>query len=106
MVLCCVLLQLFAPEIFRLLRRRPELFGHWMRAYLVQEDGYERVFTWQKSGADQWMTLEVSDTDLYRWIAKGSQAGAKKASPSPLPGAAYGTPATLAEELPIERLPA
>jgi hypothetical protein len=56
MVLCCVLLQLFAPEIFRLLRRRPELFGHWMRAYLVQEDGYERVFTWQKSGADQWMT--------------------------------------------------
>ncbi|MEK8030199.1 SUMF1/EgtB/PvdO family nonheme iron enzyme [Ideonella sp. DXS29W] len=83
MVLCCVLLQLFAPEIFRLLRRRPELFGHWMRAYLVQESAREPVFIWRKSAADQLMTLEVSDADLYRWVALGSQAGASTQPATP-----------------------
>jgi formylglycine-generating enzyme required for sulfatase activity len=83
MVLCCVLLQLFAPEIFRLLRRRPELFGHWMRAYLVQDTARNPVFVWQKTAGDQLMTLEVSDSDLYRWVALGSQAGTLLQTPPP-----------------------
>jgi len=83
MVLCCVLLQLFAPEIFRLLRRRPELFGHWMRAYLVQDQARNPVFIWQKTAGDQLMALEVSDTDLYRWVALGSQAGTLLQTPPP-----------------------
>ncbi len=83
MVLCCVLLQLFAPEIFRLLRRRPELFGHWMRAYLVQDQARNPVFVWQKTAGDQLMTLDVSDADLYRWVALGSQAGTLLQTPPP-----------------------
>ncbi|HEX5683663.1 MAG TPA: P-loop NTPase fold protein, partial [Ideonella sp.] len=83
MVLCCVLLQLFAPEIFRLLRRRPELFGHWMRAYLVQDQARNPVFIWQKTAGDQLMTLEVSDADLYRWVALGSEAGTPQQPPPP-----------------------
>lgn len=83
MVLCCVLLQLFAPEIFRLLRRRPELFGHWMRAYLVQDQARNPAFVWQKTAGDQLMTLEVSDADLYRWVALGSQAGTLLQAPAP-----------------------
>lgn len=83
MVLCCVLLQLFAPEIFRLLRRRPELFGHWMRAYLVQDQTRNPVFVWQKTAGDQLMTLDVSDADLYRWVALGSQAGTLVQTPPP-----------------------
>lgn len=83
MMLFCVLLQLFAPEIFRLLRRRPELFGHWMRAYLVQDTSRHPVFVWQKTAGDQLMTLEVSDADLYRWVALGSGAGALQKAPPP-----------------------
>ncbi|WP_374566807.1 SUMF1/EgtB/PvdO family nonheme iron enzyme [Ideonella sp.] len=83
MVLCCVLLQLFAPEIFRLLRRRPELFGHWMKAYLEQEQSLNPVFIWQKTSSEQLMTLEVSDADLYRWVALGSGAGTSKLPPRP-----------------------
>jgi len=82
MVLCCVLLQLFAPEIFRLLRRRPELFGHWMKAYLEQDQTHP-VFIWQKTAGDQQMGLEVSDGDLYRWAALGSVAGTPKQLPRP-----------------------
>ncbi|MFO1338277.1 MAG: P-loop NTPase fold protein [Burkholderiaceae bacterium] len=80
MMLFCVLMQLFAPEIFRLLRRRPEIFGHWMRAYLMQDEAHEEVFEWQKTEAGQVMTLEVPDTDLFRWVALGSRAGRLRSS--------------------------
>jgi len=70
MVLCCVLLQLFSPEIFRLLRRRPELFGHWMRAYLVQDQARNPAFVWQKTaGEPLW----------EEWVKKMEGKGHKEA---------------------------
>ena len=69
----CIVLQLFAPEIFRLLRRRPEIFRHWMGAYLPQEER-EAAFVWLKGGS-QMLEMRIPDTNLYRWAALGSLAG-------------------------------
>lgn len=89
----CIVLQLFAPEIFRLLRRRPEIFRHWMSAYLPQEDR-QPVFAWDKgSGAQQPLEIGIPDTNLYRWAALGSQAGRPKPGTASAPPAASDAPA-------------
>ena len=82
MVLFTITMQLFAPELFRLLRRRPGMFGQWMRANLSESTSTSAVFEWRKVDDDDPLVLEVSDADLYRWAAMGSQA-----APSPQPGA-------------------
>jgi formylglycine-generating enzyme required for sulfatase activity len=91
MVLFTILMQLFAPEVFRLIRRRPETFGQWLRAHLPENTMRPAVFEWRKASIADPLVLEVSDADLYRWAALGSQANIKPmpdvtASDSPADG--------------------
>lgn len=74
MVLFTALMQLFAPEVFRLIRRRPGMFGQWLRAHLSENITKSAVLGWRKATPDDPLVLEVSDADLYRWAALGSEA--------------------------------
>lgn len=84
LILFCVLMQLFAPEIFRLLRRRPGIFGQWMRANLAENTSMLPVFEWEEGSADRPLVIDVSDADLFRWAALGSLA-ARSTQPTPPP---------------------
>lgn len=67
----CVL-QLFAPELFRLLRRRPLIWRQWMMAYL-ESHPFSPAFGHTRS--DDRLDIEVSDEALYDWAARGNESG-------------------------------
>lgn len=77
-----VLLQLFAPELFRLLRRRPEVWREWMQAHLVLESAHEPVFSPRRNPGEPHFDLKASDALLFRWAAVGARAGRSQEAPS------------------------
>ncbi|TDM07982.1 MAG: hypothetical protein C4K60_00180 [Ideonella sp. MAG2] len=75
MFLALALLQLFAPDLYRLVRRRPGLWKEWMNAYLRLQEGFEAVFPLQRRETAPHFELHASDARLYRWAAIGPYAG-------------------------------
>ena len=74
LLLMCTVLQLFAPELFRLLRRRPLIWSQWMTGYLAPSSSVDAIFRWHKTHDDLPIDLQVSDALLYRWAAAGDDA--------------------------------
>lgn len=64
-------MQLFAPDLYRLIRRRPEIFSVWLRANLHTTSPLSgpigREFKW-KVQTDS-VELEVADTEVWAWVA-------------------------------------
>lgn len=87
------LLQLFAPELFRLLRRRPEAWREWMQAHLALEPStHEPVFSPSRRQAPPHFVLQASDALLFRWVARGAKA-ARTIAPEEQAPSASGLPA-------------
>lgn len=78
MFLALALLQLFAPDLYRLVRRRPGLWREWMNAHLPLEEGYEPVFSPVRRDRPPHFELNASDVALFRWAAMGPRAGRAK----------------------------
>lgn len=64
-------MQLFAPDLYRLIRRRPEIFSAWLRANLYTTSPLggliDREFKW-RAQADH-VEMEVADTEVWDWVA-------------------------------------
>ncbi|WP_396270726.1 SUMF1/EgtB/PvdO family nonheme iron enzyme [Ideonella sp.] len=75
MLLALALLQLFAPDLYRLVRRRPGLWKEWMNAYQPMLEGFEPVLSRQRRETPPHFELNASDATLYRWAAMGPRAG-------------------------------
>lgn len=75
MLLSLALLQLFAPDVYRLVRRREGVWQEWMNAYRVIADGHAAVFSTSREDAAPHYRLHASNALLYRWAAKGPKAG-------------------------------
>lgn len=78
-MLALCLLQLFAPDLFRLLRRRPLIWQQWLMAYLPGEH-FAAAFAHARLPGR--LDLEVSDDALFDWAARGNEAGAARAQGS------------------------
>lgn len=92
LILFCVLMQLFAPEIFRLLRRRPGIFGQWMRANLVENATMMPAFEWELRHENRPLVIDVSDSDLFRWAALGSRAARSVQTSTTAAESSYASP--------------
>ena len=77
MFLTLALLQLFAPDLYRLVRRRSGLWQEWVNAYLPLQEGFDPVFSCLRRQSAPHFELNASDARLYRWAAIGSKAGRK-----------------------------
>ncbi len=62
-VMALVLIQLFQPELFRIMRRRPESFPALLRAFAKPAETSQAT-------EPELMDAKVSDPDLWRWAVK------------------------------------
>lgn len=71
-VMVLLLIQLFQPELYRILRRREESFPALLAAFAKKDDGTKEG-TWELADA------RVSDIDLWQWAVHASHAGVRQA---------------------------
>ncbi len=67
-VLALLLVQLFQPELYRILRRREESFPALLAAFAKKDDG-------TKDGARELYDARVSDIDLWQWAVNSGHTG-------------------------------
>ena len=67
-VLALLLVQLFQPELYRILRRREESFPALLAAFAKKDDG-------TKDGARELNDARVSDIDLWQWAVNSGHTG-------------------------------
>ncbi|MBQ0959023.1 SUMF1/EgtB/PvdO family nonheme iron enzyme [Ideonella sp. 4Y11] len=92
MLLSLALLQLFAPDVYRLVRRREGVWQEWMNAYRVIADGHAAVFSTSREDAAPHYRLHASNALLYRWAAKGPKAGLPTATSTRVTSSAADVP--------------
>ena len=71
-VLALLLIQLFQPELHRILRRRDESFPVLLAAFADKEDG-------TKDGSKELYDSRVSDIDLWQWAVHAAHVGQRDA---------------------------
>jgi formylglycine-generating enzyme required for sulfatase activity len=88
------MLQLFAPELYRLIRRRPLIWRQWLTSYVSEKTAVRPAFDWRMD--PQALELNVSDELILRWVMDGEEAGLPVPSSAQIAGAGAVAPAAAA----------